>query len=282
MKTRLNKMVRRLWIIQKRFGSVIFDELGIGPRFPSSELRAGAKPLDPQIIGTDTSRAPVTITAESPGGVASAVQAELPPQVEAIAEPLPPVPLARESCEARSAGLHEPQKELCDAVTLQAKAAEIAHAETGQRLTRIEKACETVLDEDQVTIRRLTDNVRALESRTFREGIMKPLILELISLGESLAELREMLASGNNSVSSAAITMSEAVEESVADTLSRQGVTRMPVVGLALDKGRQRIIRVEQVSDVKEGELILVERDGYEWDGQVLRLQDVTLRKVVK
>ena len=174
----------------------------------------------------------------------------------------------------------ESQESMSSALEAQIRELGAVQESVAKQIGKIEATYKGALAENQVSIRRLTDTVRALEDRAFHENVLKPLLRELVSLTDSLGDIHKMLAANKNAVPPEAFLLSEAVEASLNDILFRQGVTRMPDQVLALDLRRQKIIRIERSPILKDGEVISVERGGYEWDGQVLRPQEVTVRKV--
>ena len=109
---------------------------------------------------------------------------------------------------------------------------------------------------------------------------MNPLLRELISLIDSMTDLRRILSANKATVPSEAISLTEALEASLNDIVARQGVTRMSDKVLALDLRRQKIVRIEHTPIPKNGEIIAIVRGGYERDGRVLRLQELAVRKV--
>jgi len=149
-----------------------------------------------------------------------------------------------------------------------------------QQMERMEASYRQALSESHTSILRLTETVRALEDKAFKETLVKPMLRELITLQDSLADLHTILAGCGDGVPAEAVSLSDAVSASLTDILARQGVTRMPDGIASLDLRRQKIIRVERTPVLKDGEVISVERAGYEWDGQVLRSQEVAVRKV--
>jgi molecular chaperone GrpE (heat shock protein) len=144
----------------------------------------------------------------------------------------------------------------------------------------MESSYRQALSESHTSILRLTETVRALEDKAFKESLVKPILRELIALQDSLTDLHTILAGRRDAVPAEAVALSDAVSSSLTDILARQGVTRMPDGIASLDLRRQKIIRVERTPIPKNGEIISIERGGYEWNGQVLRLQEVTVRKV--
>ena len=162
----------------------------------------------------------------------------------------------------------------------QLRAIGASHESLANQVGKIEAAYKDIFNENQGTIRRLTDNVRTLQDRAFREVILKPLLRDLISLNDSLVDLRKILCSIEGKVSLEAISLSEALEASLADILARQGVTRMSGENLTLDLRRHKIISVERATIPKSEEVIPIGPGGYEWDDQVLRYQGVNVRKM--
>lgn len=149
-----------------------------------------------------------------------------------------------------------------------------------QQMERMESSYKQALSESHTSILRLTETVRALEDKAFKEAFVKPMLRELIALQDSLTDLHTTLAGCGGAVPAEAVSLSDAVSASLTDILARQGVTRMPDGIASLDLRRQKIIRVVRTPVLKDGEIVSVERPGYEWDGQVLRPQEVAVRKV--
>jgi molecular chaperone GrpE (heat shock protein) len=149
-----------------------------------------------------------------------------------------------------------------------------------QQVERMEANYKQALSESHTSILRLSETVRALEDKAFKETLVKPMLRELIALQDSLTDLHTILVGRGDVVPVEAVSLSDAVSASLTDILARQGVTRMPDGIASLDLRRQKIIRVERTPVLKDGEIIAVERAGYEWDGQVLRPQEVAVRKM--
>lgn len=152
----------------------------------------------------------------------------------------------------------------------------------GRQLDRIESSCKSTLDQGQAQVMKLTGMVRALENQSLQEAILKPLLHDLIMLNDSLADLQAILSSNTDTVPESAVQLCEALMAALEDILERQGVTRTSRETPALDLRRQKVIKVERIPACKAGEIVGIRelRGGYEWHGQVLRIQEVLVTKV--
>lgn len=149
-----------------------------------------------------------------------------------------------------------------------------------QDLKGIKAGCLAALTEDQTSIREMAQQIRSLETRQYKEDTLGPIIHEMIGIADGLSELRAVHGPASALGAEQAKELVEAMETSVLALLARHGVQRMPRQVSTLDTRRQRIIRVERVDAPRDNEILSVERDGYEWDGHVLRAQEVAVRKV--
>ncbi|MDO8753469.1 MAG: hypothetical protein Q7J80_06210 [Anaerolineales bacterium] len=149
-----------------------------------------------------------------------------------------------------------------------------------QEFKNVEGNYKALLMEDQNSIREMIQHIRDLENRQFREEVLKPLIQDIIMHVDALVKLRNQFAGEAGSIPEAAVDCLGAMETELLASLARYGVKRMSRAIAAIDLRRQQIVRVDQVTVPKNGDLKSIERDGYEWDGQVLRSQEITAYKV--
>jgi molecular chaperone GrpE (heat shock protein) len=281
MNTNYKKLSRTMLNGLKQVGLTIAYEMGFASGNRTSPAveneAAGGEPVtDPE-----TKPKPRDIPCETQKAVVAPPSHVEPSVVQNVPAPVSPAPPTEEIRDPEFlTRILESQESMSSAMEAQFRGLGAVQESVAKQIGKIEATYKDALAENQVSIRRLTDTVRTLEDRAFHENVLKPLLRELVSLTDSLGDIHRILAANKNAVPPEAVLLSEAVEASLTDILARQGVTRMPDQVLALDLRRQKIIRIERSPILKDGEVISVERGGYEWDGQVLRPQEVTVRKV--
>ncbi len=102
----------------------------------------------------------------------------------------------------------------------------------------------------------------------------RPLYLDLVLMLDRLHWSIEPWRERSQEVADFLMSLEDEVEE----LLTRQGVQRLPVSGGVFDPSHHRAVRIEQTQDPAEHNSIAsVVRRGYEWNGRLLRAEEVVV-----
>ena len=130
------------------------------------------------------------------------------------------------------------------------------------------------------TIGVMARNQQALEDQAFRENVLKPMLRDLMLMTDSMAAARKHLAGSQGSDPlTQALQVLDAAENELLGLLARQGVTPIHMPDASFDPRRQKVIRVEQGDAPSDMAVMAVIRRGFEWDGKILRPEEVILRR---
>lgn len=148
----------------------------------------------------------------------------------------------------------------------------------GEKISSTEAMYRQLLAEDQSTIRELVQQVRALENHQYREDFLKPVAWDLVGVADAIGQLRDLYASNNQQSQADIIEWIDAIDLALNATMKRCGLVRIPSDVTEVDTRRMKVVAVQHVKPSRNGEVISVNRNGYEWFGEVLRPQEVTVR----
>ena len=149
----------------------------------------------------------------------------------------------------------------------------------GDRIALTEATYKQLLAEDQVSIRDMVQQIRSLENRQYREEVLKPIVVDLVDLADALEQLKEFQTTSSGPSCQQNIEWIDAMGASLSATMKRCNLVRMSRDVSTVDTRYQKVVRIERVPPRKDGEIVSVDRDGYYWDGKVLRAQEVTVRQ---
>jgi molecular chaperone GrpE len=111
--------------------------------------------------------------------------------------------------------------------------------------------------------------------------ILRPVLNDLIAIHDDLTQAVQATAGGDESPAEYATTLAS-LRESILETLHRNGVTDFTVDGEAVDRARQRVIKVEETGDATADRQVARRlRPGFELDGKVLRPEWVVAYRYV-
>jgi len=134
--------------------------------------------------------------------------------------------------------------------------------------------------QQQEAIGIMARNQQALEDQAFRENVLRPLLGDIILTTDSLAAFRKQLAAESTSVPATKLAeLLEAVESELLSLLARHGVAPLRLTDAVFDPRRQKAVQVEYVEAQPAAAVLAVVRRGFEWDGKILRPEEVILRR---
>lgn len=120
------------------------------------------------------------------------------------------------------------------------------------------------------------------ELQTYREGlhykILRPIIMDLISMHDDLDRILEDIASKEYGISQTMLRNLQSFQESIEETLRRYEVETFSVEGDTLVAGKQRIMKVIEVGDsMLDRHIAHRVRKGFEYEKRLLRPEIVDI-----
>lgn len=131
---------------------------------------------------------------------------------------------------------------------------------------------------------RLIDSLHR-ELQVYREGlhfkILKPVFIDLIAMYDDLGKLIDaMLVKDSASASSQAVQNLELFQETIEETLRRNGVDAFTLEESTFVTSKQRILKVLDTKDpAQDKQVVRRVRTGFEYEGRVLRPEIVEIYK---
>ncbi len=135
-----------------------------------------------------------------------------------------------------------------------------------------------------VSKERMIDSLHR-ELQSYREGmhfkILRPLFMDLISIHDDLGGLLEHILK-ENGVSRQMLRSLESFQESIEETLQRNGVEVFSTEGEVFVAGKQRALKVVDTDDpALDKQVARRLRKGFEYDGKVLRPEIVEVYRTI-
>jgi molecular chaperone GrpE len=131
---------------------------------------------------------------------------------------------------------------------------------------------------------RLIDSLHR-ELQVYREGlhfkILKPIFIDLIAMYDDLGKLIDaMLAKDLASASTQMVQNLESFQETIEETLRRNGVDAFTLEESTFVASKQRILKVIDTTDpAQDKQVVRRVRKGFEYEGRVLRPEIVEIYK---
>ncbi len=152
-----------------------------------------------------------------------------------------------------------------------------------QEMQRLREDFDTKVKYD-ASKERMIDSLHR-ELQTYREGmhfkILRPLFMDLISMYDDLGGLLENILK-ENGVSRQMLRNLESFQESIEETLRRNGVEVFSTEGDVFVAGKQRALKVVDTDDSALDKRVARRvRKGFEYDGRVLRPEIVEVYRTI-
>jgi molecular chaperone GrpE (heat shock protein) len=150
-------------------------------------------------------------------------------------------------------------------------------------LRELRQQFEAKIRYDEVRERQVAGMQEELEAH--RQGlslrILRPVLNDLIAIHDDLTQAMQATAGPDEAPDAYAATLAS-LRDSILETLRRNGVTDFTVEGEAVDRGRQRVIKVEETGEAADDRRVACRlRPGFELDGKVLRPEWVVAYRYV-
>ena len=126
-------------------------------------------------------------------------------------------------------------------------------------------------------VQSLNEELTQHRQNHFRQSMLRPILLDLISLHDDLTQVLDS-ADTPRATADSLLFFRDGVEQ----TLARNGVQKYTVDGDAFDRGRQRVVRTVDTGDPALDRTVARRvRAGFDWDGKVLRQEWVSAYRLV-
>jgi molecular chaperone GrpE (heat shock protein) len=127
--------------------------------------------------------------------------------------------------------------------------------------------------EQQLIIKGYVEKVHELEDNTAFKNMVKPVLEDLFLLHDHIMSQRQ-------SADEACRIALDAIDADLLAILDRQGIRMLQLKSSTLDTKYQMVVRADPVEPLRDNEVVGIVRDGFAMENEILRPQQVVVRKI--
>ena len=127
--------------------------------------------------------------------------------------------------------------------------------------------------EQMLLIKGYVQRIRELEDNIVFKNVVRPVLEDLFLLHDHIASQRK---SANESL----CVVLDAIDADLLNILARQNVRLVPVTLTTLNTKYQKVVKTVPAEPLRDNEVVEIPRDGFADERDVLRPQEVVVRKL--